>query len=222
MFVEDLDEWLDGLIMKRREIHVPHTSVVLKSFDVSYTTAEGEQVEETGIPSDRMRILAAEEELGDVVAPAAAVPEAAPVINQDTGIGMWQTVTVREVDDEKEAEAFEAAKQSMLDEMNNPSKADIAAVPTHGNVNARDPHRDPNAKVYKGFSIEPVAATLTNQIIADGEVVHFRKRKAAVAEDAAVDGIAASASSDTSNPASAPVVTKAASRPRNIRKRLEE
>jgi hypothetical protein len=34
------------------------------------------------------------------------------------GIGMWQTVTTREVDEEKETEDFEEARKAMVDEMN--------------------------------------------------------------------------------------------------------
>jgi hypothetical protein len=102
----------------------------LISFDVSYTVSSEEQaqlaneVEEKGVKSDRLRIpisVAEEQEIRASHHAASAEPE--PVaLDENTGVGMWQTVSVRDVDEEKELLEHETTKQAMVEEMNKHSQ----------------------------------------------------------------------------------------------------
>ena len=56
------DEWISATILQRREISVPNTSIILKSYDVTYsrkeayTDREMPTIEES-VKSDRLRLL---------------------------------------------------------------------------------------------------------------------------------------------------------------------
>ena len=96
---------------------MPHTTIVLKSFDVKYIVPGDNEsnnlLSENGVKSDRLRIIADEKDLEPAEANEAAVVAAAPQVDQVTGIGGWQTVTVREVDEVKEREEYEKAVEAI-------------------------------------------------------------------------------------------------------------
>lgn len=114
IFVENLDEWFDVETLVRKETAIPHTNVVLKTFNATYSIPDeasgvSKSVTETGLKSDRFRIVADEKDLQGETNEAASIAgvPAAPKVDEYTGVGGWQTVTVREVDEEKEHEEYE-------------------------------------------------------------------------------------------------------------------
>eukprot|EP01039_Chlorochromonas_danica_P003452 gene3452-3781_t len=185
IFVEALDEWLEAEVTRRVEIVIPHTQLTLCSFDVRYSIPGDvvETVEEKGVKSDRLRIVASSEMQEEVIKQQESEEPIPPKISEETGIGSWQTVSVREIDQAKEDEeraAFESHRQTLIDEMNKKDQTVLTGKQKDVTVDSAhfyDPHRDPNVKVYKGFTLEPT--NTANKLLADGEIVTFRKRKPA-------------------------------------------
>lgn len=97
IFIEELDDWMDAVIVGRREIPVPHTELTLKTFTVDHKSKDGWKREE-GIKSDKIRLLATLEgeptELDGTLLSAekagntsvAVRPQPKPKIEQSTGI----------------------------------------------------------------------------------------------------------------------------------------
>lgn len=116
---QEIDEWLPATIVHRHEKPIPNTSITLKSFDVEYviTTPDGAETREleNDIRSDRLRIPSSEKGEGYQVYEG-YTPAPLPVqsvIQETTGLGGWQTVSVKVVDETKEWEEHQAAIEEM-------------------------------------------------------------------------------------------------------------
>lgn len=96
--------------------------MVLRTFDVFYNISEdGDQrVVEKAIKSDRIRLVVTNEQTYSIASKAAKVIPTKPVINAATGLGGWQTVALREVDEEKERQEHEKAVEDMFKAPNEP------------------------------------------------------------------------------------------------------
>eukprot|EP01038_Epipyxis_sp_PR26KG_P007581 gene7581-10329_t len=189
LFLEDLDEWFPGEITARLETHVPHTVVTLKTFDITYqipqengtisdykedkTDVAVELKVEKGVKNDRIRLFANAD--GTLIDNTRLKP-IAPIINDNTGIGMWQVVSVREIDEEQE----------LLDEMNrqaaeNAAKESQKIKPTNDNDDSALSAYNPfHTSKYKGIEIIPDNIGYKNaemESITNGVTVTFKKRK---------------------------------------------
>lgn len=120
IFIEENDDWLNAVIVGRKELPVPHTEVTIKLFTVDYKSADGTWVRDENIRSDKLRLLATldgepTDVHGNLVNAASSQSAKKPTydkpkVDQATGIGGWQTVSVTLVDEE------EVKRQRLLDE----------------------------------------------------------------------------------------------------------
>jgi hypothetical protein len=137
IFIEESDDWLNAVIVGRKELPVPHTEVTIKLFTVDYKLADGTWTRDENIRSEKLRLLATVDgEPTDIhgnllnanSSQAAIKPVSKPKIDQATGISGWQTVSVtlvdpeeverqRILDEETEREEAEAAEKAKLKEM---------------------------------------------------------------------------------------------------------
>ena len=46
MTLQDTDQWYSAVVLGRRDVAVPHTSIVLRTFEISYVKIEGQDAEE--------------------------------------------------------------------------------------------------------------------------------------------------------------------------------
>lgn len=96
----------------------------MKIFDVEYSIPSPDGVDakefESDVRSDRLRIPSSEKGEGyqvyDSYTPAPLPIK--PVIQESTGLGGWQTVSVKVVDEEKEWEEHEAAIEAIRKDQN--------------------------------------------------------------------------------------------------------
>lgn len=65
LFLEDQDEWVDAVIVGRKEISIPHTDLTMKLFTVDFKSTLSGNIggwkREDDIKSDRLRLLATSE-----------------------------------------------------------------------------------------------------------------------------------------------------------------
>ena len=120
IFVDELDRWISASIRKLNVVFVPNTEIVMKTFIVEYKYATDEEIEadpsagedrvEEDVRSDRLRLLVdADYKTKEMIAEeeeAAAAAEVVKVLDTNTGLGGWATVSVSVYD-----EAAEAAKR---------------------------------------------------------------------------------------------------------------
>mmetsp|Transcript_14284 Transcript_14284/g.19037 ORF Transcript_14284/g.19037 Transcript_14284/m.19037 type:complete len:405 (-) Transcript_14284:176-1390(-) len=107
IWLEEREEWLDALIVSVIERSVPNTELKLRSYKVSFTLPEHVVPEQDpseaqvttleDIPSSSLRIISTG--TNQFNAPVAAAP-----MDEDTGFGGWQTVSVRVVNEQEEEE----------------------------------------------------------------------------------------------------------------------
>jgi len=132
------------------------------SFDVEYKrvdpaaqrmhTDEVPLVTESGIKSDRIRLLGTAN--GELLIPYQDFNlPAAPIIDENTGIGMWQTVSVKVVDEEENE-----TKQSQIDVVlkeEREVKTQSAKESSHADsaLDAYDPY---NTRMYKGVALHEI------------------------------------------------------------------
>lgn len=121
--VQELDDWFPAQITKRVQIKVPNTAIELLSFEVHYTiSAEDgteEVAEETNVKTDRLRMIADQELDRDVLDKIEEEkklneppPPPAP-IDENTGVSVWQTVSVTVYDEEEAYESHQKAVEEM-------------------------------------------------------------------------------------------------------------
>jgi hypothetical protein len=120
IFVDELDRWISASIRKLNVVFVPNTEIVMKTFIVEYKYATDEEIEadpsagedrvEEDVRSDRLRLLVdADYKTKEMIAEeeeAAAAAEVVKILDTNTGLGGWATVSVSVYD-----EAAEAAKR---------------------------------------------------------------------------------------------------------------
>lgn len=170
------DEWYSGSILRRLEKPIPHTELKIVSFIVSYNRAsdgsDAQQLEiEEEIKSDRIRLKANAEGIVLTVPTDSQTHQYTAPIDSNTGIdksigvkrviqslkrscyllpgvGMWQTVSVREVDEEKEREESERIREEMIagKHFHQSSKGSSSRNDSHGSDDDIDPF-DPYGRV---------------------------------------------------------------------------
>lgn len=109
--------------MSRKQVQVPNTTIVLLTFEVQYTItfedATEEVVQEVNVKCDRLRLIAKEDVDQDVFTlmaeekQAAAPPPLPAPIDENTGISVWQTVSVNVVDEDEEYDAHQKVVEEM-------------------------------------------------------------------------------------------------------------
>lgn len=189
LWVEAADQWANARILKVTVTAVPNTKLVLRKFAVAYRFTqgegkgkggEGEEREEDDVNADRLRMIEAQ------VVEAAAPPP--PPVDTYTGLGGWQTVSVREVDEEAERLASkEAIKQETQRRKEQDKKRRMRmmeeALEGEDAMSSYDPH---GRGYYKGVNLnatttgaEEVSATAEVDLggDADGPVAFKKKRK---------------------------------------------
>jgi len=209
VFDESLDEWMEGEVIKRNETPIPNTEMYILSFDVEYKrvdpaaqrmhTDEVPLVTESGIKSDRIRLLGTAN--GELLIPYQDFNlPAAPIIDENTGIGMWQTVSVKVVDEEENE-----TKQSQIDVVlkeEREVKTQSAKESSHADsaLDAYDPY---NTRMYKGVALHEIVISNAEvePLSVGGEVVQFKKKRrhgSAIQPKAATSSAPASSSSSIS------------------------
>ena len=188
LYFENIDQWKPGVI-----------SIVNddESFDVTYFEgADGSMIPEmeSSVKIDRLRLVI---EVEDVVESnqkeelkgAKNVEKLAPVV-ESTGLGGWQTVSVREVNDEEELK-LQAERARALDIERERSKQKHASKNLDNNAKATRLNEDVmvgsndedlyEANVYRGVEVNSVKTTalLESEMnsLAGGQNVVFKKRK---------------------------------------------
>jgi hypothetical protein len=187
IFVEELDDWFPGSITVRKEVHIPNTTITIVSFEVQYTVqfddGREELVHETNVRSDRLRLVASEELDQDILTAIAseqtqkeiAIPSQ---LDNNTGVSVWQTVSVNYVNEEEERKAHQQA----VEEMYKNTAEDDKMKEQKTSVN--DVIVDFQPKTYKGIVIEDSLISINSRIReSDDEdddrdkIISFKKRK---------------------------------------------
>ena len=183
LWVEAADEWAEARILRVQVTAVPNTDLVLRKFTVAYRLStqaaeeEEEQEEEDVIP-DRLRMVEAQ---------VKKLPPPPPAVEQSTGLGGWQTVAVREVDEEAERRAGiaamkEEAKRRKEEEALQRLKLMEDALEGEDAMSSYDPH---GRGMYKGIDLKASATAELNATVEvdlggdkDGPVAFKKKRPA--------------------------------------------
>mmetsp|Transcript_5939 Transcript_5939/g.17341 ORF Transcript_5939/g.17341 Transcript_5939/m.17341 type:complete len:388 (-) Transcript_5939:112-1275(-) len=191
IWLEDLEEWMDAIITSVKEISVPNTDLKIRTFSVAYYTAEQLSSSSTepsvlkGLSSDKLRLIAKDSN-GTWEDPLA---EPAPVVDENTGLGGWETVAVREIDEEEEARLEEERqlKAEQEERMREERRKKRLALEEKDQADVEDAMSsyDPWGKgVYKGIDLTSEATTGwkyeeidTGKADQGGEPVAFKKRK---------------------------------------------
>lgn len=123
--MEEIEEWLPALIEKAFVHMIPNTDLSFRKFTIAYMVPEKPQpVTEKEVRSDRLRIkmpvgmtlesaqrmIRQMQGIGDTEEEAATVYQEPVVIDEETGMGEWSTVVVREIDESDEAVAKREAE----------------------------------------------------------------------------------------------------------------
>lgn len=117
-----MDDWFPGIITARKEVHIPNTTITIVSFEVQYTVqfedGREELIHETNVRSDRLRLVASEELDQDILTAIASEQTqkeiAIPLqLDNNTGVSVWQTVSVNYVNEEEERKAYQQAVEEM-------------------------------------------------------------------------------------------------------------
>eukprot|EP00604_Paraphysomonas_vestita_P003920 CAMPEP_0174823304 /NCGR_PEP_ID=MMETSP1107-20130205/23327_1 /TAXON_ID=36770 /ORGANISM="Paraphysomonas vestita, Strain GFlagA" /LENGTH=257 /DNA_ID=CAMNT_0016045353 /DNA_START=164 /DNA_END=938 /DNA_ORIENTATION=+ len=96
IFVESEDEWCSGEIIGCHLIPIPHTEIINKLYDIKYTPINSsEEKTENKVKSDKIRLIRP------------------TIVQESTGLGSWQTVSTRIINEEEE---YEKEKQRELEE----------------------------------------------------------------------------------------------------------
>ncbi|KAM3572647.1 hypothetical protein VYU27_005334 [Nannochloropsis oceanica] len=180
VWAEGEDEWREGRVARVHVTAVPNTTLVLRKFAVAFVKRkmaeeeeaaeergkekegaggkEGEEEEiEEDITPDRIRMVEAHL-LGTVQRPLPSPPPPPP-INMDTGLGGWQTVSVRTFDEEAEKKASLKAikaetKKRKKEDAEKRSKMIEEAMEGEDALSSYDPH---NRGMYKGIDLNAAA-----------------------------------------------------------------
>lgn len=182
VFVETVDDWLSASILACKEISVPNTDVRLRRYKVSFmlempSGGEKEVVDED-VKSDRLRLRL--DRSREAVTDEGTIVAVKPLV-ESTGLGAWQTVSVRIVTEaEEEAERRACEAEAKEEESNAANVVTRKALQDHTNEEADsalaafDPY---NTGLYKGVQIgkEIIETDIGN--ISKGEKVDFKKRK---------------------------------------------
>lgn len=211
VWVEKDDAWREAIVSRVEVTAVPNTSLTLRKFSVilgarrpdggkearegqaAVTQGEEEAKEvEEGVLSDRIRLVEGEHSMGgvDTLPP----PPPPPPVDEDTGLGGWQTVSVRMVDEEAERKASEAAvraesKRRKEEDAQRRARMLAEAMEGEDAMSSYDPH---GRGIYKGMDLKVGGTEGSGAIV--GEVggaalevdlggdqagpVAFRKRRA--------------------------------------------
>ena len=163
---------------------IPNTDLTIKHFNVSYILG-GKELTEEEIRGDRMRIIAVEDGRPLSVAKKEEEKKAAETVDE-TGLGVWQTVAVKVVDEEQEAleqqqlklqQQQEDLEKEILAKRKVKLKEDSKLYRTaDSSLSAYNPYK---SNMYKGFSISGAREDqhFEQDTLADGEIVSFKKRK---------------------------------------------
>ncbi|KAF1331571.1 hypothetical protein FI667_g4121, partial [Globisporangium splendens] len=131
IWVEELDEWLDALIEKTVVHTIPNTDLSFRRFTITYMAPGVPQpTTEAEVRSDRLRIkmpagmtletaqrMILNLQNGGTTTAEEAV-KAQVIVDEETGMGEWSTVVVREIDESEEAIAQrEAEAQAETDKI---------------------------------------------------------------------------------------------------------
>lgn len=103
---------------------MPNTNIVLVSFEVQYkiTLEDGseETTQENGVKSDRLRMIANEEQDPEIFSTiaeeekAVILPPPPPApLDENTGVSVWQTVSVTVVNEDEDYESHKRAVEEM-------------------------------------------------------------------------------------------------------------
>lgn len=121
--MEAVDEWLDALIEKTVVHTIPNTDLCFRRFAITYMLpGEPQPTTETEVRADRLRIkmpagmtletaqrMVLQLQMGEMSTAEEAI-QAQVVIDEETGMGEWSTVVVREIDESDEAIAQREAE----------------------------------------------------------------------------------------------------------------
>jgi len=177
LFVEAEDDWCKAKILKSRIVAIAHTELDMKSFDVSYVPASQDEWTEDGatveleVKSDRIRLIQAQ---------LPVVEE--PKIDESTGFGMWETVSVRLVDDVKEEKLAKARQQEDAEKKEKATEREDLQESSAHSDNAMSSYDVYNTGTYKGVAISKSEASSRKiaeemESVANGKDVNFKKRK---------------------------------------------
>lgn len=123
--MEEIEEWLPALIEKAFVHMIPNTDLSFRKFTIAYMVpGQPQPVTEKEIRSNRLRIkmpagmtleaaqrmIRQMQGIGDTEEEAATVYQEPVVIDEETGMGEWSTVVVREIDESDEAVAKQDAE----------------------------------------------------------------------------------------------------------------
>mmetsp|Transcript_26612 Transcript_26612/g.39541 ORF Transcript_26612/g.39541 Transcript_26612/m.39541 type:complete len:395 (+) Transcript_26612:60-1244(+) len=180
IFVEEEDDWCAGKIIRCRNVAVPNTEVVQKTFDVEYVSTSSDcalgMKTESGVKSDRIRLIQ-------------RAPVAPVTVEESTGLGKWQTVAVREVNEEeerkkqqqREKEAEKQRAKAMKASLEEDARALAEAGEGDDALSSYDPY---NTGVYRGIAVDSrgdaegqAPKTVEIESLCDGKEVGFKKRK---------------------------------------------
>uniref|UniRef100_K3WLJ6 Matrin-type domain-containing protein n=1 Tax=Globisporangium ultimum (strain ATCC 200006 / CBS 805.95 / DAOM BR144) TaxID=431595 RepID=K3WLJ6_GLOUD len=198
IWVEELDEWLDALIEKTVVHTIPNTDLSFRRFTITYMVPGVPQpTTETEVRSDRLRIkmpagvtletaqrMILEMQNGDTTTVEEAV-KAQVVIDEETGMGEWSTVVVREIDESEEAIAQrEAEAQAEADKIAEEEKRREALEDFSSQGDNALGAFNPWGGSYKGVQIDKDLSEVKRAreeeiMITTNGSVDFKKRKKA-------------------------------------------
>lgn len=182
IFIESVDDWISASILGCKETSVPNTEIKLRRYKVAFTLempSGGEkEVVDDDVKSDRLRVRL--DQSREAVTEEGAIVAVKPMV-ASTGLGVWQTVSVRIVTEaEEEAERKACEAEAKEEEESAARRNTRKALEDHTNEEADsalaafDPY---NTGLYKGVQIgrEIIESEIGN--ISKGEKVEFKKRK---------------------------------------------
>lgn len=183
LFHEQLDDWLPCTIIRRKEYQIPNTSVILKSYEVKFIypaddvkKTPAQEIVENDVKSDNLRLI-----LDDKANELEDTNECKVALNEDTGIGGWQTVSIVEINEEEEEikrleYEEERQKEQLKQEIERKELEKIMELKARDDaVSAYDPF---GTNMYKGMNIAEEAIDYTDSSVAKGNEVSFKKRRA--------------------------------------------
>ncbi len=203
IYNEEMDDWFDATIKNRKDIIVPNTELKLKFFTISYfikndETNENntEEIIEESVKSDRLRIPITENNkdlLGtneNSLVDNNKVDSENPKVDEMTGIGRWQTVSVKLIDEEKEKELEEQRRiQEEEERIENEKQKKLEQMKLYelnsdfGADNALSSYDPYGKNIYRGIAIksDDDNSNINNgnngNISMNGKKIEFKKRK---------------------------------------------
>ena len=184
LFHEQLDDWLPCTIIRRKEYQIPNTTVILKSYDVKFIypaddvkKVPAQEIVQNDVKSENLRLILDETiELNTVN----SSDESKVAVNEDTGIGGWQTVSITEVNEEEEEKKRieyeeERQKELLKQEIERKELEQLIDLKARDDaMSAYDPY---GTNMYKGMNIAEGVIDYTDTSVAKGNEVTFKKRK---------------------------------------------